>query len=195
MHCSAVLLAGGKSSRMGREKALLEIEGQPLWQRQLATLQALSAEQLMISGKPPAECECEIVTDEAVNSGPLGGVAAALRKCAAPLLVVLAIDLPLMTTEFLLSLLAECAPGRGMVPQNAQNFEPLAAVYPVECLSLASSCLREGQLGMQGFVRRALDRGWLRAKEIAPADLELFTNLNTPADYEKFREREIHSSR
>ena len=50
MRCSAVLLAGGKSSRMGRDKAFLEIEGEPLWQRQLATLRRLAPEQLMISG-------------------------------------------------------------------------------------------------------------------------------------------------
>ena len=64
MRCSAVLLAGGRSSRMGQDKAFLEIAGQMLWRRQIETLRALSPEQLMISG-PPREAwgEFEIVAD------------------------------------------------------------------------------------------------------------------------------------
>ena len=84
MRCSAVLLAGGKSSRMGRDKALLEIDGEPLWRRQLATLRALEPEQLMVSGPPRGEGET--VADEIEDAGPLGGVAAALpnarRRCS-----------------------------------------------------------------------------------------------------------------
>ena len=69
MRFSAVLLAGGKSSRMGSDKAFLEIEGEPLWQRQLATLRGLSPGQLMISGPRREEWdEYEIVTDEFAGS-------------------------------------------------------------------------------------------------------------------------------
>ena len=98
---------------MGRDKAFLEFEGEPLWRRQIATLQQLEPAQIMISGSSRAEWnEYEIVTDEIVDAGPLAGVAAALQKCAAPLLVVLAVDLPRMTTDFLRSLLALCAMAR-----------------------------------------------------------------------------------
>ncbi len=80
---------------MGRDKAFLEIEGQPLWRRQIETLRAAVARQLMISGPPREEWrECEIVADEIAEAGPLAGVAAALRKCITPRLVVLAVDLP-----------------------------------------------------------------------------------------------------
>ncbi len=162
---------------MGRDKAFLEFEGEPLWRRQLATLKKLSPEQLMISGPPREEwSEYEIVADEIAEAGPLAGVTAALQNCTAPLLVVLAIDLPRMTANFLRSL------GHGAVPRGPDGFEPLAAVYPVTCLSLALQALRSGDFSMQNFVRKAIDQGLLVEREISEAEYPLFSNLNTPAD-------------
>ncbi|MBA3651741.1 MAG: molybdenum cofactor guanylyltransferase [Chthoniobacterales bacterium] len=177
MRCSAVLLAGGKSTRMGRDKAFLDYHGEPLWQRQLATLRALSPEQLMISGPRRAEwSDCEVVPDEVSNAGPLAGVTAALQKCSAPLLVVLAVDLPRVTAEFLRSLLAL----GGAVAQGPHGFEPLAAVYPTSCAALAAQGLSSGDFSMQNFVREANGQGLLVACAISGPDL--FTNLNSPSD-------------
>ncbi len=195
MRFSALLLAGGKSSRMGRDKALLEIEGEPLWRRQLATLRQLSPARLMIAGPAFAGCDCQILRDEIPNAGPLAGVAAGLRHCTTSHLIVLAIDLPEMTADFFRALLADCGEGEGIVPRAATVFEPLAAIYPVRAATLAASCLRAGEFSMQNFVRRALAENLIRPREIAPNELALFTNLNTPADYERFRAREIHPSR
>ncbi len=162
---------------MGRDKAFLEFEGEPLWRRQLATLKELSPEQLMISGPPREEWkECETVADEVADAGPLAGVSAALQNCTAPFLVVLAVDLPRMTARFLGSL------SHGAVPHGPDGFEPLAAVYPAACAALAGHALRRGDFSMQSFVSRAIEHGLLVAHEISPADTLLFTNLNTPAD-------------
>jgi molybdopterin-guanine dinucleotide biosynthesis protein A len=183
MRCSAVLLAGGKSLRMGRDKALLEIDGERLWRRQLATLQKLSPEQLMLSG-PRREgwSEDEIVSDEVVDAGPLAGVAAALQKCTTPHLVVLAVDLPKMTADFLRSLLALCAENRGAVARTTEGFEPLAAVYPVRCAALAAAALQSDNFSMQNFVREAMKLHLLVEHRISAVDAPLFTNLNTPAE-------------
>ncbi len=162
---------------MGRDKAFLEFEGEPLWQRQLETLRKLSPAQLMISGPPRPEWEaCEIVSDEVANAGPLAGVAAALQKCTAPLLVVLAVDLPRMTADFFRSL------GHGAVPRGPAGFEPLAAVYPTTCLPLALRALQSGDFSMQNFVAHAIKRGLLVAREISEGETSFFANLNRPAD-------------
>jgi len=183
MRCSAVLLAGGKSSRMGRDKAFLEVEGEPLWRRQVETLRRLSPEQLLLSGPHRREwSECEIVADEVDDAGPLAGVAAALVKCATPLLVVLAIDLPRMTADFLQSLLALCREDQGAVPRGANGFEPLAAVYPASCAALAVAALRSADFSMQSLVRTGMRAHWLVEREISGAEIPLFANLNTPAD-------------
>jgi molybdopterin-guanine dinucleotide biosynthesis protein A len=165
---------------MGRDKAFLEFEGEPLWQRQIQTLINLSPEQLMISGPSREEWnECEIVADEIAGAGPLAGVGAALRKCTAPLLVVLAVDLPRMSTDFLRSL---CTDSRGAVPRGPAGFEPLAAVYPAACAALATQALSTGDFSMQDFVRRAIDRGLLMERLIDEVESLFFANLNTPAD-------------
>jgi len=183
MRCSAVLLAGGKSSRMGREKAFLEIDGQPLWRRQMEKLRQLSPEQIMLSGPPRNEwSDCEVIPDEVENAGPLAGVAAALEKCTTSHLVVLAVDLPMMTSDFLQLLLALCGHNRGAVPRNAASFEPLAAVYPASCALLANAALRSGDLSLQSFVRKGMSEKWLVERKISAAEVPLFTNLNTPAD-------------
>ncbi|MEO6871364.1 MAG: molybdenum cofactor guanylyltransferase [Chthoniobacterales bacterium] len=179
MRFSAVLLAGGKSTRMGRDKALLEIDGEPLWRRQLETLRTLNPEQLMISG--PVRNGCETIADEFENAGPLAGVAAALRSCIAPRLVVLAVDLPQMTPEFLRSLL-EFEETAGVVPRGPEFFEPLAAAYSLGCTSLAEEALRRGDFSMQNFVRTAVARQLVVPRDITPDEVSLFKNVNTPAD-------------
>ena len=174
---------------MGRDKALLEIRGRPLWQHQLETLRQLSPGQLLLSG--PSRDDIEGIADEVKDAGPLAGIAAALRQSSSALLVVLAIDLPNMTAEFLRSLLAQCEEDRGIVPSSSGRFEPLAAVYPLSCASLAAAALREGEFSMQDFVRRALDQRYVREREIWPNDKWLFQNLNRPEDYERARHGEI----
>jgi molybdopterin-guanine dinucleotide biosynthesis protein A len=164
---------------MGRDKAFLQYEGAPLWQRQLATLQKLSPEQLMISGPARAEWgDCKVVADAVTNAGPLAGVAAALQKCTTPLLVVLAVDLPRMTTEFLRSLLDL----GGAVARGPRGFEPLAAVYPTSCTSLAVKALSNGDFSMQNFIHESIKKGLLVAREPSQAEINLFANLNTPSD-------------
>ncbi len=206
---------------MGRDKALLEIDGEPLWQRQLRTLRQLNPEQLMIAGPPHLSSRAErsavegsrsvswkhgsgnfkeaprdpstpsrvrgtplrmTIADEVENAGPLAGVAAALKKCAAPLLVVLAIDLPRMTAEFLKSLLDSARDGKGVVPRAAEFFEPLAAVYPAGCATLADAALRRGEFSMQLFIASALQENLLEARELRPDERPLFANWNSPAD-------------
>lgn len=133
----------------------------------------------MISGPSREEwSECEIVADEIAEAGPIAGVAAALQRCTAPLLVVLAVDLPRMTSDFLHSLLDR----GGAVARGEHGFEPLAAIYPTSCSPLAAEALSRGDFSMQNFVKEAIKQGLLVTRETSVAERTLFTNLNTPAD-------------
>ncbi len=185
---SAVLLAGGKSTRMGRDKAGLIIDGQPLWQRQLATLGATDPAELFISGKPGgpyAEAGVPIVIDAQPGLGPLAGLAAALHHARHESLVVLAIDLPAMTAVFLSALQRiATAAGRGVVPKSEEWFEPLAAIYPRRCLPLVEECLRGEDHSLQHFVRLAVQEGHLAVFQITQENGSLFQNLNQPSDCE-----------
>lgn len=179
---AAVLLAGGRSTRMGRDKGALVIDGLPLWQRQLATLRALGPRELFISGRrdgPYAGAGIEIIEDLIPGLGPLGGIAAALRRAESSLVLVLAIDLPAMTADFLASLLDDDQP---TIPQNADYFEPLAAVYPRSALPIAEELLREEDRSMQRFVRRLIENDLARARVLLPVESPLFHNLNERHD-------------
>ncbi len=125
MSHAAVLLAGGESSRMGRDKSALPVNGEPLWQRQLAVLRATEPAELFISGKsdgPYAGCGVEILPDEFPGCGPLGGIATALRRCKSDRLLVLAVDMPAMTAAFLRTLLEQSQrTGMGIIPAVAAD--------------------------------------------------------------------------
>src|SRR6185436_16930649 len=101
---SAALLAGGRSRRMGTDKAFLPWQGRPLWEHQVEKLRALHPSRLLLSCRPeqsfPDLPDLTRVHDELENSGPLAGIAACLQACRASHLVILGVDLPLMPVEF-----------------------------------------------------------------------------------------------
>ena len=206
MSHAAVLLAGGKSSRMGRDKAALPVNGEPLWQRQLAILRATQPAELFISGKsdgPYADCGVEILADEIPGCGPLGGIATALRRCKSERLLVLAVDMPAMTAEFLRALLGEsqrtamgvvpsvAADGRRradpdrsarLLPSAVTYIEPLAAIYPRAALAIADECLRAGEFKLETFIRKLEAGRLVSVRTVAAEDIFLFANWNVPTD-------------
>jgi molybdopterin-guanine dinucleotide biosynthesis protein A len=190
---TAVLLAGGRSSRMGAEKAALVLAREPLWRRQVATLQALGPHELLVSGpKNGPFTEVEVVEDAWPGQGPLGALATVFPRVRSRWVVVLAIDLPLVTAAFLRGLLAETAQARsGLVPWEEDRFHPLAAVYPAEAGALAQERVEAGELALQPFVRELEQLGLVRRRELTAAESALLRNLNTPADWAELT-RELH---
>ncbi len=181
---SAVLLAGGKSSRMGCDKAFIEIEGVPLWQRQVETLKKLTPNELFISGPAQAEwnaCGYEILPDAREDAGPLAGLVASLRRCQRPLLLVLAVDLPNMRAAYLQRLLDHCS-DTGVVPKTGNRFEPLAAVYPITSLAIAETLLSQRTFALQRFVEACLAQKLIETIAVAPADESFFLNANRRRD-------------
>ena len=183
---SAVLLAGGQSTRMGRDKALLTMPGSDLllWQWQLRTLEELQPEEIFWSGpaRPGLPGHVRIISDDVENAGPLAGISACLNLLPSDLLVALAVDLPRMNTVFLKNLLARCSPHRGVVARYGDFFEPLAAIYPKNLHVLAAEHLSQGRYAMQGFIREAMQRESLQAISLDERDFPLFKNLNSAED-------------
>lgn len=181
---SAVLLAGGNSSRMGSDKALLPLgDGRLLWQRQLQMLQSLGPRELFVSGpfRPGFPAGVEFLADERPGLGPLGGLAAALKASSTPLLLLLAVDLPSMTAAFLAGLLLQCRREQGLVLRD-KYFEPLAAVYPRAALAVAVERRAGPDLSMQGLVAELIAKDLVRTRMLSPEEKPLFRNWNTPED-------------
>lgn len=187
----ALLLAGGQSRRMGRDKAGIVVRGQPLWRRQLETLRATRPEAVFVSGPPHgpyAGGDCEVIADATSGLGPLAGLSAGFRRTKAPWLLVLAIDLPRITSAFLAGLLRQAAlEGRGLVPVEDEHLHPLAAVYPGLCGPLVDECLSRGHHSVQAFVTLAEERGMIRQHPIGAEERVLFENINTPEDLDRLQ--------
>jgi molybdopterin-guanine dinucleotide biosynthesis protein A len=181
---AAILLAGGRSTRMGVDKATMIFRGQTLWRHQLETLRASGATSIAISGPRDRTYAgaVPVIEDDQPGLGPLAGLVSALRWCSSPLLLVLAVDLPAMTPDYLARLAAESNPGCGVVPIREGWTEPLAAVYPREALALAAAHLESGDHSLQHWVSACGNAGLVRFRPVAPEELPLFLNLNTPQD-------------
>ena len=171
--------------RMGTDKAFIQIDGALLWKRQLQLLKELRPHELFIAGPAHEEWQetgCIVIPDAALNAGPLAGIVAALHRCSAPLLLVLAVDLPKMTTRYLRELVDSCEADRGIVPSYGERSEPLVAIYPKRSLELAKRCLASRELSVQRFAARCVAEGFAVQKEIATNERPLFLNMNTPDD-------------
>lgn len=181
---AAVLIAGGHSRRMGTSKALLDYHGMPLWHFQIQKLLRLGPRQLFLSVRKNVELPpgpWTFVHDRLPDAGPLAGLDAALRHTCEDFLVVLAVDMPAMTSEFLSSLLREAGPA-GIVPRLAGLCHGTAAVYPVEILPLVETILAGNDRSFQRLIRDALHCGLMRVRDIPPSSAGLFENWNSPED-------------
>jgi molybdenum cofactor guanylyltransferase len=180
----AVLLAGGRSSRMRTNKAFLEHEDTPLWRFQIDKLVKLDPDELFFSVQPGMQFPAgpwTFVHDRAPDLGPLGGLEAALRQTHSQHLVTLAVDMPQMTVNFLRKLLEQSG-SAGTVPVLDGFFCGAAAVYPIRILPLVERILAGKDRSFQRLIAEALEMGLLKAKEIPTSQAALFTNWNSPAD-------------
>ncbi len=185
MNFSAVILAGGKSSRMGRDKAFLEVSGQTLLARQIQTARVAGAAEIFISGRADADYSafgCHVLNDNFPGAGPLAGIEAALVAATNPLLLVLAVDLSEMNAKFLQGLSAGCSETCGAVPKLAGRIEPLAAFYLKASQTLAAILLRAGDNAVANFTEHCVQSGFARFVALPAGEAKYFANWNSTAD-------------
>ena len=154
---SGLILAGGRSSRMGRDKATLTLpDGRTLLQRQADILRATGVTNLLVSVRPDSETSlpgATLVPDAMPDAGPLAGIAAGLRAAPPGLVLVLAVDMAEMQSGHLRQLVERATPERGVVPMLAGQCEPLAAIYPSGLAGSAEAAVAAGQLAVHRWVR------------------------------------------
>jgi len=183
---TAFVLAGGKSTRMGADKAFVRWGDETLLDRALKLARAVAEEVRIVGdGKKFGGFGCQVVEDIYRDRGPLGGIHAALNTSKSELHLVLAVDLPLMTLEFLDYLIRQArqAGATVTVPKIAGGLQPLCAVYRKEFASIAEGSLKAGDNKIDPLFAR-LDTRVIEEKEIMRAGFsaEIFSNMNTPED-------------
>jgi molybdopterin-guanine dinucleotide biosynthesis protein A len=175
MTLAVVLLAGGESRRMGRDKATLLIDGMPLWQRQLAILRQVSPVIFVSARERPSwlPAEAQFIADMHPSRGPLGGLAATLAAMPCTHLLALAVDMPAMIAAHLAKLWRAALPGSGVLPWLSEHAEPLPAIYPVEARSIVAAQIESGDVSLNTFTQALLAAGLMKKHPIAPRDAAL----------------------
>jgi molybdopterin-guanine dinucleotide biosynthesis protein A len=187
--CALLVLAGGKSSRMGRPKAWLPFHGQPLLARVLERLAPLFEERVVVRapGQVLPEVEARFVEDEEPGQGPVAGLAAGLSAISRPLAFVTSCDAPFINPRVVAYLVELCQPPHAVtVPIWEGRLQPLHAVYRADNAAILRRLLAEGR-------RRPVDLYQVAPtlevpeEEIRALDPEglTFMNTNTPEDWER----------
>lgn len=207
---SGLVLAGGNSSRMGEDKAFLEIAGEPLIVRQPRLLREAGCERVVISGRRGVDYPGNaaalsrsnsattskderlraaalpaVVHDAPGASGPLAGILAAIDSLDASTthLVTLPVDLPAMRPEILRSLIAACSPGYGVVASSSHGVEPLVAVLPREIFPALRDAVAAGALSPKSLYALPVFAARLRVLAPHPPDDDAFINWNRREDW------------
>lgn len=184
---SLVILAGGASRRMGRDKALLDAGDGPLLERSAQLGIDLGLPVLVVGRTQPDGWplpDVRFAADREAGQGPLGGLVTALAL-AAPILVI-ACDLPRLDAECLRWLRDESARvplADGLITTDAGGIEPLFACYTAHCLAMARTHLAAGQRAMH----RLIEVGDFRRVAIPDRLLPRLVDVDTPSDWDRTR--------
>lgn len=191
--CTAVILAGGESRRMGQDKANLLLGGRTLLQSVIATMQPLFAEVIICVRQPRPEIALPQVCDNPLHAGPLAGLVAGLERAATPWVFAVACDMPFITPAVIECLARQRAGHQAVVPVVQGYPQPLAAFYAASGLAAARDCLNgNGKHSLRAllehlWVRYVNEAGMLDAgpdpsTTLNTKGLANFFDLDTPED-------------
>ena len=182
---AAVINAGGRGTRLGgAQKALLEVDGARIVDRQLAVLRQLARDVAIVAADPApfASLGLPVLADDVDDAGcgPIAGIAAALAWSPAPRVLVVACDMPLLAVAPLAALARIDPDAAAVAPEVDGRPEPLCAIYARRCLSSARSLLAAGERKAARLLD-VVDAVRVNARQLDPT-LQFLFNVNTTAD-------------
>lgn len=194
---SCIVLAGGRSRRMGMDKKSMELGGKTFLERVLEGAREV-CDEVIIS--VASEAQRRVVGDmtlagavtvvDEVSIGPLGGLLTALKRCTREYALVLTCDSPAPRSGVLRQMLVEIGPHDALVPKDGAHLYPLQALYRVEpLLAACEEALGRGIRDVKGAIARMADVRYISVEEFRGRDRELLTffNVNTPRDLERLK--------
>jgi molybdenum cofactor guanylyltransferase len=180
---TGVILAGGKNSRMGENKAFLKVNGEPLIDRTVRLYQAVFKEVIIVTTSPLdyLNQDATIVTDILPEKGALGGIYTGLFWAAEEYAFIAACDMPFLNRAFLEYMVRQTEGYDIIVPALPDGFQPLHAIYARRCLPVIRGLIERERLKITGFYpgHRTLT---ISPEVIRSFDPEgrMFINVNTP---------------
>jgi molybdopterin-guanine dinucleotide biosynthesis protein A len=185
---AAFVAAGGRSSRMGRDKAWLELGGRPMIAHVIAALRPVATSiAVLANDREYGKLGFPVFADTEIGIGPLEAIRTALRNTSAPRILLVACDLPFVTSELFKFLLSIAADYDVAVPMSDEGkFEPLCAIYGSGALSTVEELIADNGRKISLLFDRVATR-FVRFEEMRhlPNSKLFFLNVNTPADYSR----------
>ncbi len=193
---TGIILAGGKSSRFGSNKALTRFEGDRLIERLCRAVGSVTGRMMLITNTPADYAFLKLASrkDLVPRCGPIGGIYTALRSVQTPLCLCVACDMPFIRPEFL-EYMIERSPGYdAVVPVNDGRVEPLCAVYRETCVPAIEDRIQARRYKIAGFFDE------VRVLQLPPEeggfrDAGMFFNINDRADYDEALKRMTDQAR
>ena len=185
----AVILCGGQSSRMGRNKAFLLVEGRPLIERQIEALRPLF-DRILLATPSPAEYEhlgLDVAAEAWPGRGSMVGIYSGLRAVTGDAAFFVACDMPFLNTP-LVRFMVALSPGNDVVvPRSPRGLEPAHAIFSKRCLGPMEAQMAQGDFKIIHFFPQVVVREVTEA-EVRRCDSSglALVNINTPGEYARF---------
>lgn len=186
---TAAVLAGGRSMRMGVDKTMLPVDGEPLVARVAETVAALCEHVVIVTNRPEAldaaslPAHVRILQDEVAYQGPLGGLVTALGAAEDDWVLAVAADMPWLRPEVVRLLWDSRDGAQVVIPLTEKGSEPLLALYHRDCLPAARTVLESGRRRVVAILPslKVVEVPVTAIRDVDPG-LTSFVNVNTPED-------------
>jgi molybdopterin-guanine dinucleotide biosynthesis protein A len=190
---SVIILAGGRSRRLGRDKVWEKVGSRSLLARVVASVVSIGSEVIVVTADatvnlPAVAPDVRIVSDLQPGTGPLGGIYTGLRASNTSSNLVVAADMPFLNQPLLRYMIGLAADVDVVVPRIGEMMEPLHAVYGKSCVEPIERLLKQGESSVRRLFPLVMVR-YVAADEIARFDPQMasFFNINTMEDMRRAR--------
>jgi molybdenum cofactor guanylyltransferase len=191
---TGMILSGGKSLRMGEDKAFIEIDGIPIIQRTCNLFWELFREIIIVTNQRELYLHLRATVHEDLfsNAGALGGLYTGLIYSSFPYAFTVACDMPFLKSSVIRYLSQQVEGYDVVVPKTEDGLHPLHAIYSKDCIATIQKALHENKRRIIDFYPSVRVR-MVESKEIVSIDPELqsFINLNTPEELMRFKKKTL----
>jgi molybdenum cofactor guanylyltransferase len=193
MQITGILLAGGKSSRIGAEKGLLKWKGRYLAEFSLDILSQVFKKVIISSSNPEyLKFGCDIYEDEYKNIGPISGIYTGLKRSSTTYTFFLACDMPFIQAKLIQFICSFYQDSSAVIPVSNTGIEPLCALYSKDCIPVIEEMIQKKEYKLNLIASKINSIKLLKVSDMAEFyQPNSFVNINTIEDLNKYEPHQI----
>lgn len=177
------ILAGGKSSRMGQNKGLLDFHGKSLMALTIEKMSSIFDEVVIVSNNTEYDnLGCQFISDLITNAGPAGGIHSALMHSKTKFNFMVSCDMPFISTEGIEFIIAHSFENEITIPVKNGFIEPLFGVYASRCKNKWEELIQSDHFKLSDIISH-LNADYISVENVKVFDTHFFLNMNTKSDY------------